>query len=250
VHYTTTFNPSSSSAMKMDGGPFPGFDLAYGGNIWYWKRLRIGYEFGFGLLPINMTATENTLPGTASQTTYSFNTGLTAVPGPPPSGPDSPYHGPFRAPPGSLGVPTIGTQSNIVSRTDIPGASMTGTQTLDVILYTFRLGPTVYWDFNHYLGMSVGAGPAMGVVSGSLKYDETIYSGTTAHSTGQINATDLVYGGYVNATVMYHVRNDADIFIGVQYMPMSNAGFSGGGREGRLDLSGQLDFSFGISWPF
>jgi len=36
----------------------------------------------------------------------------------------------------------------------------------------------------------------------------------------------------------------------VQYMPMGNAAFSGAGRQSRLNLGGQLDFSIGINWPF
>jgi hypothetical protein len=33
-------------------------------------------------------------------------------------------------------------------------------------------------------------------------------------------------------------------------MPMSDATFSGAGREAKLDLGGQLYFSIGVSWPF
>jgi hypothetical protein len=57
-------------------------------------------------------------------------------------------------------------------------------------------------------------------------------------------------GGYVNGALMYHVQEDADIYIGAQYMPMGDATISGGGREGRLNLGGQLYFSVGINWPF
>jgi len=53
---------------------------------------------------------------------------------------------------------------------------------------------------------------------------------------------------------MYHVHDewsgDADIFVSAQYMPMGDATFNGAGREGRLNLSGQLYFSIGINWPF
>jgi hypothetical protein len=33
-------------------------------------------------------------------------------------------------------------------------------------------------------------------------------------------------------------------------MPLTDATFSGSGREGRLNLGGQLDFSLGVNWPF
>ena len=86
------------------------------------------------------------------------------------------------------------------------------------MLYTVRLGPSFYWDLTEHIGMSLGAGPAVGIVSGDYKYDETITAGgISARNAGQIGGTDLVYGGYVNAAVMYHVLDNADIYIGAQY---------------------------------
>ena len=118
------------------------------------------------------------------------------------------------------------------------------------MLYTVRLGPTVYWDLNENFGLSAGAGPAIGIVSGDYKYDEITTPGAP-HNHGQFGATDLVYGGYVNATLMYHVPNEsADIYIGAQFMSLGNANFSGGGREASLKLGGQVYISAGINWPF
>jgi hypothetical protein len=42
----------------------------------------------------------------------------------------------------------------------------------------------------------------------------------------------------------------ADLFIGAEYMPMTDATFSRAGRQGKLDLNGQAYFTAGISWPF
>jgi hypothetical protein len=99
--------------------------------------------------------------------------------------------------------------------------------------------------------MSLSAGPALGIVSGDYKYDDTITAaGISARNTGKTGGTSLVYGGYVNAAVMYRVQEDADIYIGAQYMPMSDTTIGGGGREGQLKLGGQLYFSIGINWPF
>ena len=119
------------------------------------------------------------------------------------------------------------------------------------MLYTLRLGPTFYWDLTDHLSLSLGAGPAVGIVSGDYKYDEIITAGgVSANNSGRIGGTDFVYGGYVNATVLCHVMDNGDIYAGVQFMPMSNATISGGGRMGRLNLGGQLYFSVGINWPF
>jgi hypothetical protein len=192
---------------------------------------------GFGLLPISITD-NRPMSASVNQTIYTFNTGSIVVPG-------APYQGGYNR----QGEPTISIDSTS-SSTNISG-TVTGSRTLDVMLYTVRLGPSVYWDLNQYLGLSASAGPAVGIVSGSLQYNETITTTTVASNKGQIDATDLVYGGYVNATLMYHVpEENGDLYVGVQYMSLGNATISGGGRQGQLNLGGQVYITAGINWAF
>jgi hypothetical protein len=235
MHGASSYSTTGSSSEN--GSAFAGFDMAYGDNIWYWKHARVGWEFGFGLLPINITDGKP-MSATVSQSTYTFNTGGIVVPG-------APYQG------GSSGVgPYIPSSPANVATTNSPG-TVTGKRSLDVMLYTFRLGPTFYWDLNKYFGMQLGAGPALGLVSGTYHYNETITTSvSSSHNTGQFGFTDLTYGGYVNGTLLYHIINDADLYLGAQYMPMGNASFSSGGRSGQLNLGGQLYISAGINWPF
>jgi hypothetical protein len=40
----TSFSANSSG---KESGIFPGFDMAYGDNLWYWKHARVGWELGF-----------------------------------------------------------------------------------------------------------------------------------------------------------------------------------------------------------
>jgi hypothetical protein len=192
---------------------------------------------GFGLLPVNIKDS-NPMSATVSQATYVFYTGGIVVP-------EAPYYG------GVGGqAPTISDTSEAVTQT-LAGGTVTGTRQLDVMLYTLRLGPSFYWDLNEYFGLSLGAGPALGLVSGNYQYNEIISaSGVSARNTGQIGATDVTFGGYVNGTLMYHVINDADFYLSAQYMPLGSAAISGAGREGKLNLGGQVYVSFGINWPF
>jgi hypothetical protein len=235
MHATTDF--STSGGGSAESGAFPGFDMAYGDNLWYWKHARVGWELGFGLLPINISE-NSSMSATVTQSTFTFNTGGIVVP-------TAPYQG------GSSGLGPLLTNSPSSSISTTSDGTITGSQSLDVMLYTLRLGPSFYWDLTGHIGMSLGAGPAVGIVSGDYKYDETITAaGISARNTGKIGGTSLVYGGYVNAAVMYHVQEDADIYIGAQYMPMSDTTIGGGGREGQLKLGGQLYFSIGINWPF
>jgi hypothetical protein len=241
MHNTTQF--ASSGSAEQSGSAFAGFDMAYGGNLFYLGSARIGWELGFILLPINITDNSPMSVTSISQTKYTFNVG--------PGYPDAPYAGNSSG--SSWMVPdNPGFTNQTLSASS---GSVTGSRTLDVILYTVRLGPSVYWDLNDDLGLLVGAGPAIGIVSGNYKYNETITAttingATSTHNNGQFGATDVVYGGYVNAALMYHLEEHGDLYVGVQYMSLGDANFSGGGREGRLNLGGQVYISAGINWPF
>ncbi len=227
---------SSTGSANESGSAFAGFDMAYGDNSCYWKHARVGWEFGFGLLPIDIKH-DSPMSATVSQSSYTFNTGGIVMPG-------AGYQG------GSSGNGPVISDSHSGATNSVAG-TVTGSRELDVMLYTFRLGPTFYWDLNRYLGMQLGAGPALGIVSGHYYYNETITTATSStHNSGSFGFTDLTYGGYVNCTLLYHIINDADLYLGAQYMPMGNASFSSGGRSGKLDLGGQLYISAGINWPF
>jgi hypothetical protein len=116
---------------------------------------------------------------------------------------------------------------------------------------TLRLGPSIYWDLSQNLSISVGAGPAVGLVEGDYKYNETITAnGISAVNSGTISGADAVFGGYITTALMYHLQKNGDIYLGAQYMPLTDATISGGGREGQLELNGQVYISLGINWPF
>jgi hypothetical protein len=238
MHSAKSFSPDLTGGTSSESGDsaFAGFDMAYGGNLWDWGRARIGWDLGFGLLPINIKDNLS-LNGTLNQNVYSFDIPSSTTHLPPPG-----YRG------GPNGGPWLGSDPNPQPGSTIPGATLAGTRTLDVMLYTVRLGPSVYWDLTKDFGLSVGVGPAVGIVSGSLQYNETI---DAAKYTGQVDATDLVYGGYANAMLLYHVpKENGDLYLGAQFMSLGNATISGGGRQGQLNLGGQIYITAGINWPF
>lgn len=245
--HTLTFNSASqyttSGSSHDDAGPLPGFELSYGMNYWYWRSARVGWELGFGLLPMDISQDiPNGQTASVIQNTYTYDTGTIIVPG-------APYQGS-----GNNGQePLIPTSHSTSTQSDLQG-TLSGSHELNVTLYTIRLGPSFYWDVTQKIGFSLSGGPAMGIVSGSYKYDEIItVNGLNSYNKGQIDATEVVYGGYVSGAFMYHVEDNgqsADFFVGAQYMPLGDATISGGGREGTLKLGGQIYLSAGINWAF
>jgi len=245
MHQATSFAPTSGGiGGEQSGSAFAGFDMAYGGNLWNWGHTRIGWDLGFGLLPISITDNES-ISGNVNRNVYAFDiSGIDSVIPFPSAG----YQG---GPGGSLSIPSASVPTTGIPATDQVPGTITGSHTLDVMLYTVRLGPSLYWDLNEYLGLSASAGPAIGIVSGNYHFDETITAGgNRSENKGQIDGTDIVYGGYVNASLMYHLVQNGDLYLGVQYMPLGNASISGGGRQGQLNLGGQVYISAGINWPF
>ena len=247
MHNTTSFNTSAGSDSSSSS--FVGIDMAYGGNLFAWGSARVGWDLGFGWLPINLAdkSTKNVTSINRSTLVFDARNPFGTIPG-------APYQG------GPQGGPTINPTPTPASGNQIltPGPlddpwTVTGSSTLDVSLYTVRLGPSVYWDIGEYFGFSAGVGPAVGIVNGNYNFDETVTAssvGVNVHNKGQINGTDFVYGGYVNASLMYHLVRNGDLYVGVQYMSLGNANISGGGRSAQLDLGGQIYISAGLNWPF
>ncbi|HLP75572.1 MAG TPA: hypothetical protein VK327_01530 [Candidatus Paceibacterota bacterium] len=241
LHRTTGFDATSVNNGKTDDSFSVGFDMEYGGYPWRWERMRLGFNLGFGFLPLTFSQ-KVSMTGTTMEQADSFKTmPENGVPTPffPPPG----YHG-------SAGGDGWNIQSTATPGTPEPGgiATATGTETLDVSLFAFRVGPSLFFDLSDKFGLAVGAGPAFGFISGDYKFDETISTSTRSH--GQFGVSDFVFGGYVNATLTYHATLNGDFYLGAQYMPLGKASLGNGSRQATLDLSGAVLISAGINWPF
>ena len=240
LYLTQSSQFNASSEGSGDDTVPVGLDLAYGGNLYYWKHVRVGWELGFDMLPIGISDS-HPMSGSVTQNKYAFDTAGVVLP-------DAPYQG------GSSGQgPLISTIGNLVGTTNSAG-TITGSRKLDVMYYAIKLGPTFYADLCDDVAISIGAGPAVGIVSGEYRYDEVVVAnGLSAHNKGSFSDTEMVFGGYINSTLMYHFKDNnrnADIYISAQYMPMGEAVFSSAGREAHLNLSGSVMFSLGMNWPF
>jgi hypothetical protein len=237
-HAADTYTASGNADVTSDVEA--GVELTYGGHLARWGRGLVGWEFGFGYLPINIEDNRSITGVSATRITHSFDaSGITV--------PDAPYNGTYTGP----GV-LIGDQAQAEPGDSFTGRTLTGTRALDVTLYSFRLGPTLHWELHPQLAVAVSGGAAVGVLSGELKFNEAVAfpDGSTAVNIGSHSSTEITYGGYLSAALMYHAEKNGDLYLGVQYMPLSSATFVGAGREAKLNLSGAVFISAGINWPF
>jgi hypothetical protein len=236
MHQTTTFSATTSGSGN--DSPYFGAEVAGGGNFWRKEHWRIGWELGCGVLPISIKNQQN-LPVNVNRNLITFDTGDIVVP-------TAPYNG------GPSGIgPLINATGTMVGSETLAG-TFSGTQTLEATLVAIKLGPTFFWDLSRYVGLQAGVGPAIGVVPGTLKFEETIQlsDGTAPHSSGKVSSTEVTFGGYVNVVATVHVGKNADLYLGGQYLPLGNVSFGGNGRNADLKLDGQINFMAGINWPF
>jgi len=237
-HSVQSYDTSGGGGGSVDGDPQVGLELAYGGKITRLWGGALGWEFGFGWMPIEI---QNKLSGTANVTrlVHQYNVGNILLP-------QAPYQGSFDGPGATISDDAVALPNETV------GADISGSQSLDVNLYSFRLGPTMQWQLHQRVSVLASVGAAVGIVGGGLKYNETLAfdDGTQSTISGKSSDTEFVYGGYVAGTFLFHIERNGDAYLGFQYMPMSSATFSGNGREGKLDLTGALYISAGVNWPF
>jgi len=228
----------ASEQISEDAGASPGLDVAYGGHIRDWGRLRLGWEAGYGFTPFDFKDS-TTLDAVFERDVQAFSTGGIALP-------PAPYSG------GPSGIgPAIPDVSTALPD-EILGGTITGTRELDVNLHALRAGVTLFWRFQPRWSLVGSLGPAMGLVPGSYNYAETfnMSDGSVATESGSLSHTEVVFGGYAAATIHYRVMQSADVYLGLQFMSLQDAEFGNSQREATLDLGATFNLAMGVNWPF
>ena len=239
---TLTFRGSSAYATtgssSAEDSPYLGVDLAYGGTITRWRRTFVSWELGLSFLPIDIKASDS-LPGIFRRAVHQFDTGGIVMP-------SAPYAG------DSSGTGPLISDTATALPDEITPGTVSGSRSLEVMLYNLRLGPHFHWDIGRRFGLEAGLGFALGVVNGRLASNETLLfpDGSTSSNSSSFWDTSMVYGGYVNGIFLFNLEKNADLFIAGQYMSLGNADFSSGGRSAELKLNQGLYFSFGFNWYF
>jgi hypothetical protein len=234
-HSAQSFTQSGKSTVDE---AFVGFDLAYGWNLGPALGGWLGLDLGFGLLPIGVEDDRN-LTTTARRTVHQFNTGGIVLP-------DAPYNG------GSSGIgPTIPDVATALPD-DVVAGTITGARELDVNLYSLRLGPTLQWQLGDRWAIQLSAGGAVGLVDGDYRFNETLRlaDGSTAVNRGSKGTSDVVYGGYASALLLWRAVPGGELYLGAQFMSLGNTKVSTAGREAALRLSSGIYVLAGVNWPF
>jgi hypothetical protein len=236
MHQATTYSVSTSGNASDE--PYLGAEIADGGTLWCWDQVQIGWELGCGILPISINH-QQSFTANVNRNSYSFNTGSIVVP-------TAPYNGG----PSGIGPLISATGTQLASDTFV--GAFRDNQNLQATMVAFKLGPTFFWDLSHVVGLQAGAGPAVAILPGGLKFDDSVQlpDGSMPVTSGRMNSTPVTFGGYVNLVATFHVAKNVDFYLGGQYMPMDSAKFGGNGREAELKLTGQVNFMAGLNWPF
>jgi hypothetical protein len=236
-HSSKFFTGSGNNSANTD--PALGFDMAYAGSVAKWERLAIGYEFGFNLTTVG-AKDRRPLAATLTQAIHQYGSGGT------PDLPPAPYNGP------STGVgPLINASGVALPDVVLPG-TLTGTRSLDSLLYQFRLGPMIRWEMWPQWTLNGSAGGVLALVDADYNFNEQIIAtgGGITSNRGKFGTLDTTYGGYAGAVVMYDTGNQWEVYLGTHFITMSDAKVSSGGREAKLGLGAAIYISAGINWTF
>ena len=236
--YRSTRGFSARDQVTVDSGPMPGLELAYGGSLHDWRQVRLGWEFGYSWVPMELRDT-STLPAQFLREVQAFDVGGISLP-------TAPYQG------GNSGIGPVIPDIATARPDEVLSGFLSGSRGLDVDLHAFRLGPNLFWRFGKQWALSGSIGPSLGLLSGGYSYNETFRfsDGTTVVNSGGQDQLVCVFGGYASATVLYRVIDNADLYVSTQFMSLGGAQYGGGGRRATLDLGKAVMTSIGISWPF
>src|ERR1041385_339425 len=221
----------------------PGFDMVYAGTFKKWEHVGIGGEFGFGLTAFQ---TRDKSPMNATLQLHSDQYDISRFPsdGSVIQPPSAPYVGNESGT--AYLIPTTPTS---LGETTTPG-TISGSRTLEGLLYSFRLGPTVRWEFWPRWTLNGSAGGALGIFDAEYRFNESISAtpSSSVNNSGKFGSTDLKYGGYAGAVVMYDTGNYWEAYLGAYFISLQDGKISSNGREATMHLGSAISITAGINW--
>jgi hypothetical protein len=131
------------------------------------------------------------------------------------------------------------------------GSVITGTRRFDADLFTYRLGPYVDMPIDDKWTFSFSAGAAVGVVNGDFSVRQNVSTGgTSKFQSASGSNTDVVFGGYLSALIRYAIDEHWGVFVGGQYLGLTDYEAKAGGQKIEIDFARTANATMGVSFSF
>lgn len=231
---------------SMDDDPSLGMEVVYARRLLVRDRWHFGVEGAVSYTTVSLNQ-RSTTSGNGVQDSYQYFNGTSLPNSPNANG--EPYQGQFDA---SSGGPQTALISDTAANSATVPVSLAEKRKFDATVWGFRLGPYAEFQLHRRWALDVGAGLAAAVVNGEAAWSETLtVNGVTdpTHS-GRGSSTDVMFGWYVGANILYHINRRWDANAGVQYQDIGIYHQTAGARQAELDLSGSLYLTIGVSRRF
>lgn len=144
--------------------------------------------------------------------------------------------------------------TNLITDTPTRSTSVaagSGSREFDADIWSIRLGPYVDTPLTDSLWLEAGAGLAALYVDGEFSYSDSYsFAGETFDSAGGGDQTELLFGGYIGATLTWQLDEQLGIYGGANWIAVEPFEAKANTRFAELDFSKGLVFRFGISYWF
>ncbi len=238
-----------------DSDPQHGFELTYNRELGQVGKSKAtwGIEGGFGWTDIEIRD-HRRLFGGERRILDAFDLGG-VNPNVLPNSSEYPGHaGTFEGPvPGQPGeFPLIGSNPERTIMFDRNGSVITGARAFDANLFSFRVGPYVDIPIDDKWTISFSAGFAAAVIDGDFQFDQQVTTtGATAPQSGSGGNTEVLFGGYMSASIRYAINERWGVFVSGQYMGLADCySASARGQQIELDFTRTAFFAAGVSYTF
>jgi hypothetical protein len=159
--------------------------------------------------------------------------------------PNAPYRGSFQGPGPLLGA----TPSRTITDETV---SVANDHRLEGLLFGFRIGPFIEWNFSRAFSVSLSGGIALSPAMIDYEFSESVSleSGRSTLVRGKSTKEDLLYGNYVAGTLRYQFTKNWGVYAGAQFQTLNDLEQTVRNRTARLESGATFHGVAGVSYKF
>jgi len=241
MHSSSVQDGGSTGDLSCD--PSYGLEVLYSRELGRLGRLgrgRWGVEAALGYNAVDLQD-KRTVSANVRRVTdaYAYAPGTTP--------PAAPFQGTFAGPNFVLGDAPSRTDSIVAG-----GATVQGERELEADLFGLRVGPFLELPLAKKLSLYLSGGLAVAGVHSNFRWTEsaTIDGVGTLTSHAEGTDGDILFGGYLGASLSYMFNDRLSIHGGGQFQTLGQYTHSLGGRKAKLDLSSSIFVSVALGYSF